>query len=414
MTGAQLVIPFRGERFADSSRLSRLIAPPYDVISPPERTRLAAGDPHNIVYLILPEAGAEDRYLHAARLLETWRHDHVLVRDPGPSVYVVAQEYQLPGGEWRTRTGFFAAVAAEPYEARRVLPHEKTHAGPKADRLALLRATATSLESIFLLAPDSGGALAGALLGATRGVPAVSAELGGVRMRLWVLTGSAAEELASLASRAPLYIADGHHRYETAVAYARGNPKADRVLSFVVSASDPGLTVLPTHRVIFAPGRDIPQLITRWRTWFDVGRIAPCADRVERLAQLGADTTACLVALPDADDLTLVLKPDAPLDQVRELGRSPAVRRLDVAIVETLVVKEILGAGTSTPTLTYTPDAREAFETVRQGNATSAVLLNPTRVEQVFAVADAGDVMPQKSTYFVPKVPAGLVLRPLS
>src|SRR5207245_2069797 len=124
----------------------------------------------------------------------------------------------------------------------------------------------------------------------------------------------------------PLYIADGHHRYETAVAHARENPGADRVLAFIVSAADPGLTVLPTHRVIFAPGRDIAQLVTRWRRWFDVGRVAPCADRIERLAEL----------------------------------------------------------------------------------------LNPTKVEQVFAVADAGDVMPPKSTYFVPKVPSGLVLRPIT
>src|SRR5205807_7932234 len=120
------------------------------------------------------------------------------------------------------------------------------------------------------------------------------------------------------------------------------------------------------------------------RRWFDVGRVAPCADRIERLAELGARTTACLVALPAGDDLTLVLKPDAPLAEVPSIGKSPAVRVLDVAIVETLVVKEILGAGTSTPTLAYTPDAREAFDAVRRGNATSAVLLNPTRVEQVF------------------------------
>ena len=120
------------------------------------------------------------------------------------------------------------------------------------------------------------------------------------------------------------------------------------------------------------------------------------------------------MALPDGDDLTLVLRPDAPLAEVPELGTNAAVRALDVAIVEALVVKEILSAGTSTPTLTYTPDARAAFEAVRNGNATSAVLLNPTRVEQVLAVADAGAVLPPKSTYFVPKVPSGLVLRPLS
>jgi len=415
-TPAQLVVPFRGERFAAAQPLPKLIAPPYDVIPPPERARLAAAEAHNIVHLILPEApvGA-DRYARAAELLADWRRDGVLTADPAPAVYVVAQEYQAPGsgGEWRTRTGMFGAVSAEPYETRRIRPHEKTHAGPKADRLALLRATRTSLESIFLLAPDPDSALLAGLRQVTRAPPAARAELDGVRLKLWVVGEPEASRLALLASRFPLYIADGHHRYETAAAYALEDPRADRVLAFIVSAADPGLAILPTHRVIFAPGRDIAQLVIRWRRWFDVGRVAPCADRIERLAELGARGPACIVALPGGDDLSLVVKPDAPLASVPQLGRSPAARTLDVAIIETLVVHEILSAGTSTPSLTYTPDARQALEAVRRGNATSAVLLNPAKVEQVFAVADAGDVMPPKSTYFVPKVPSGLVLRPL-
>jgi uncharacterized protein (DUF1015 family) len=419
MTLPQLVVPFRGERFRDAGNLSRLIAPPYDVIAPPERARLAAADPHNIVHLILPEApptgkGEADRYAAAAARLAEWRAQGVLATDPVPAVYVVAQRYRLPTGEERTRVGMFAAVAAEPYETRRVLPHEKTHAGPKADRLALLRATRTSLESIFLLAPDADGALAAALKNMTARAPTAKAELDGVGIRLWVVSGEDATRLTQLASRGALYIADGHHRYETAVAYAQENPASDRVLSLIVSARDPGVTVLATHRIIFAPGREVGQLVEHWRRWFDVGRVAPCADRLERLAQLGAGgtRTACLVALPQGNDLSLVLKPDAPLDTAA-LGTSTAARTLDAAIVEALVVREILRSGAPTPTLTYTADPREAFDAVRNGVATSAVLLNPTRVEQVFAVADAGDVMPQKSTYFVPKVPSGLVLRPL-
>jgi uncharacterized protein (DUF1015 family) len=403
-TPAQLVVPFRGERFAAAQPLPRLIAPPYDVIAPPERARLAAADAHNIVHLILPEAPAgADRYVRAAELLAEWRRDGVFAADAAPAVYVVAHEDQVPG----------RAVSAEPYETRRIRPHEKTHAGPKADRLALLRATRTSLESIFLLAPDPDGALLAGLRRVTGTPPAARAELDGVRLKLWVVGEPDASRLALLASRFPLYIADGHHRYETAAAYAREDPRADRVLAFIVSAGDPGLAILPTHRVIFAPGRDVAQLVARWRRWFEVGRVAPCADRIVRLAELGGRGPACIVALPGGDDLSLVLKPDAPLATVPQLGRSPAARTLDVAIIEALVVHEILSAGTSTPSLTYTPDARQAFDAVRRGNATSAVLLNPAKVEQVFAVADAGDVMPPKSTYFVPKVPSGLVLRPI-
>jgi uncharacterized protein (DUF1015 family) len=410
-----LVAPFRGERYAAKDRLSALIAPPYDVISPEERGRYAARDLHNIVHLILPEAPpAEDRYARAAALVAAWRAEGVLKTDAAESVYVMAQDYTLPGSGARTRIGMFAAVRAEPFATRRVRPHEKTHSAPKADRLALLRATRTSLESILLVAPDSDRALAQALARTAVGVPAARAELDGVGIRMWTAQGDKAAELAALAGREPLYIADGHHRYETAVTYARDDPRADRLLSLVVSAGDPGLAILPTHRIIFGAAPDATNLIEGWRTWFNVGRVAPCMDRIERLAELGRDGTACIVAFPDAYDVTLTLKPDAPLDRVPELGRTLAVRALDVARIDALVVRHILGAGTATPMLAYTADPRAAFDAVRSGQAAAAVLLNPTKVEQVFAVADAGDVMPPKSTYFVPKVPSGLVLRPLA
>jgi uncharacterized protein (DUF1015 family) len=304
-----------------------------------------------------------------------------------------------------------AAVRAEPFATRRVRPHEQTHSAPKADRLALLRATAANLESIFLLAPDPDRMLAQALVKRASGVPAARAELDGVGIRLWVVSGDQAAELARLAGRAQLYIADGHHRYETAVAYAREQPSADRVLSFIVSAGDPGLTILPTHRIIFGAGRDTTKLVAAWREWFEVGRVAPCMDRVERLAELGRERTACIVAFPGAYDVSLVLKNDAALDSVPELRKTPAIRALDVARVEALVVQRILGAGTATPSLAYTPDPHAAFDAVRNGRAAAAVLLNPTKVRDVFAVADAADAMPPKSTYFVPKVPSGLVVR---
>ena len=409
--GTPLVLPFRGERYARPS-LDAVLAPPYDVISPEARKTLAARDPHNIVHLILPEAPvAEDKYARAAELLALWRRDGTLATDPGPAVYVVAQDYALPSGERRTRVGMLAAVAAESYDTRRIRPHERTHSGPKADRLALLRETRTGLESIFLLAPDADRGLTRALLEVSATPPAAQGTLDGVAHRLWVITGAAADRLAERASAGALYIADGHHRYETAVAYARENPAADRVMAFVVSAHDPGLVVLPTHRVIYGAGRDVSHLIEQWRLWFEVTPSGLVTDPVAHLARAGAAHPACFVALP-GDGLTLVLRSNAPLDDIPGLGTSPALRSLDVAVIEPLVVKQILGAGTSTPTLTYTPDAQAALNAVRKGHAAAAVLLNPTKVAQVLAVADAGEVMPQKSTYFVPKVPAGLVLKP--
>ncbi|HEX4601553.1 MAG TPA: DUF1015 domain-containing protein, partial [Gemmatimonadales bacterium] len=209
-----LVTAFRGERYAASQRLGALIAPPYDVISREDRARYAAQDPHNIVHLMLPEAPAgDDRYAHAATLLATWRRAGVLAADGVDSVYLVAQDYALPSGERRTRRGLLAAVRAEPFGTGRVRPHEHTHAAPRADRLALLRATRTNLESIFLFAPDPDRALAQALAAGATGVPTARAELEGVGIRLWVVSGEQASRLAALASRGPLYIADGHHRY---------------------------------------------------------------------------------------------------------------------------------------------------------------------------------------------------------
>ena len=412
MTAAKpLVLPFRGERYA-SATLDRVLAPPYDVISPDERKALAARDPHNMVHLILPEAAvAEEKYAQAAARLAEWRKAGVLQADPGPSVYVVAQDYTLPSGERRTRVGMLAAVSAEPYDTRRVKPHEKTHSGPKADRLALLRETRTGLESIFLLAPDLDRGLTRALVEVTTAAPAARGTLDGVDHRLWVVTGDAGEQLARRASAGALYIADGHHRYETAVAYAREHPAADRVMAFIVSAHDPGLVVLPTHRVIYGAGRDVSHLVEQWKLWFEVTPSGLAADPVAYLARAGQSSPACFVALPEGG-LTLVLRANAPLDDIPGLGTNPALRALDVAVIEPLVVKQILGAGTSTPTLTYTPDAKAALDAVHKGHAAAAVLLNPTKVSQVVAVADAGEVMPQKSTYFVPKVPAGLVLKP--
>jgi uncharacterized protein (DUF1015 family) len=398
----ELVVPFRGERYRETGSLSRLIAPPYDVIDAAARARFAALDEHNIVHLMLPEApGRSDRYGWAGEQLVQWRRNGVLVRDAEPAVYVMAQGARL---------GVFVGLAAEGYDLRRVRPHEKTHAGPKADRLALLRTTRTNLESIFLLAPDRDRALEHALADVAKHAPEATAELDGVQIRFWRVRGEDASRFPL--PDAPLYIADGHHRYETASAYARENPAADRVLAFLVSAEDPGLVVLPTHRLIYGTGHRADAVVAAWRNWFDVAPVPTGVDPVGYLTQLGHDRTACLVASPDGPVLGLALKPDARLDEFRDLGASPAVRALDVARVETLVVRPLLRADASTPTLGYTANAREALASARQG-ACTAVLLNPTRVAQVFAVADAGDVMPPKSTYFAPKVPSGLVLRPV-
>jgi uncharacterized protein (DUF1015 family) len=366
-----------------------LIAPPYDVISPAERARFAALDAHNIVHVMLPEAADGDRYAHAAKLLAAWRSDGTLVRDGEPSVYVLAQDYALPSGERKSRVGVFVALAAEGYEPRRVRPHERTHAGPKADRLALLRATRTSLESIFVIAPDADGSLARALREIASQPAAANAELAGVAIRLWVVQGGAAADLARLVSAAPVYMADGHHRYETASTYATENAAASRLLTFVVSAKDQGLTILPTHRVIYGAPVEPTDVAAEWGPRLEVSDLAPDAPR---------EANCWIVAWPGERRQRLVPNPPWPPLSEMEL----------IAMGDYIVRSIVQHAGTAQ--LVYTPDAREAVGAVTKSGASAAVLLPAPKVATVFEVADANGIMPPKSTYFFPKVPAGLVI----
>lgn len=395
-----------GEHFADLGGLSDLIAPPYDVIADAERARLAR-NPHNIVHLILPD-GNGDRYAAAARTLGGWRADGTLVRDDEPAAYVLAQEFTTPDKRTHVRTGLLAGVSVEPYSAGRVRPHEKTHAGPKVDRLALMTATRTMFESLFFLAPDKGGALSRALADVTLREPRARAVLDGVQIRLWRVSGPGATALTAAAG-GTLYIADGHHRFETAVAYRGGNPKADRTAGLIVPLVDPGLIVLATHRLIRGDMIPPDRLAGALDGAFSVESIEPELDPMALLADRRRSGTSCIVVLPGGRTLLATLKPGA---DVQAAGTGMAAK-LDVALVDALAVgpmKAIAGAGA---TVGYSASAAEVLDEVGSGRAAAGVMLAPTRVEDVIAVADAGEFMPQKSTYFVPKVPSGLVLLPV-
>jgi uncharacterized protein (DUF1015 family) len=334
------VRPFRALRYAEP--LEPLVAPPYDVISDEARAGYLARSPHNIVHLTLPDS-PED----ASRDLANWRNDGVLVEEE-PRYWWVAQGYTGPDGVERTREGFAASVPATPYAAGEVLPHERTHAGPKEGRLRLLRATRTQLEPIFLLYD------AEPLLRRPDGEPAMDVTEGGVRTRVWPVEGG------ELEVGTPLLIADGHHRYETAVAYREEHPEATHTFAILVSSRAPGLEIFPTHRLAQALG-DVP------------------GQRV-----------------------------DAPGDGVT-LYRDGAYTR--VATEDDFgprVVESFAPEGVS-----YTAYADEAIAAVDRGDAAAAFLLQPVTVEQVARFAHAGETMPQKSTFFYPKLTSGLLLHPI-
>ncbi len=404
-----LVSPFVGERYRNSADVSRLISPPYDVISSSQREAYQARNDHNIVRLILPE-GNGDRYARAAETLRTWRADGVLVRDDSPSVYVVRQEFEDPEGQSHVRTGVIAAVAVEPYSRERVRPHEKTHRGPKEDRLALMRSTRAMFEALLMMARDSSGELQERLQAVTVADPDVQAHLESVSVFVWRIFGADAGILTrAAAGDGALYIADGHHRYETANAYREENPAADRTLAMIVPLGDPGLVVLPTHRLI--TGDSIDEIAVRRlaRDSFDIAELGSFDEGQTVLAAHRNRSTACVVCLPGTRTFSLQLKADLNFARL-PLPEAPSVRALDITRIDKLIVDELEALAGVRARRWYDASARSVADAVDSGKAAAGVLVNPTGVEQVLAVADAGAFMPQKSTFFAPKVPSGLVI----
>ena len=404
----QLVTTFVGERYHDVGMTSDLIAPPYDVITTDQRRIYRERSEHNIVRLILP-AGNGDRYAHAATMLNSWRTQGVLAKDDEPSVYVVRQEFTTPDGEQRARTGVIGAVAVEPYSHGRIRPHEKTHRGPKEDRLALMKATRAMFEALLMMSRDSDGALLEELRSATEGEPEVEAQLAGARISLWRVSGRAGESIAAAASGGDgLYIADGHHRYETAETYRGMVPEADRTLALIVPLGDPGLEVLPTHRIIHGDQVDQPALMSRLGPAFEVTTLASTHD-AETYVGAADGQARCVVYLPGPRYLGLRLNEGIELSHLPYADES-TVTDLAVAKIDSLVVEQIRAMSLTAGKISYSPSAKDAIQLVYSEGAAGAVLVSPTTVEQVLEVSDAGGFMPQKSTYFDPKVPSGLVV----
>jgi uncharacterized protein (DUF1015 family) len=349
------VQPFRAVRYDEEAAgpLARLVAPPYDVLGPEERARFLAESPFNVVHLTLPENDYE-----AASLWREWLDHGVLVRDADAACWWLEQDFVGPDGVARTRGGLVVALRAEPYSAGVILPHERTHAGPKEGRLRLLRALRAHVEPLFFLYD---GVLEG-----PGGAPLLDVELEGVRNRLWRVEGEPPPALAD----AQLLIADGHHRYETALAFHEedGSEGSAWLLAVIVPTEQEGLTIFPTHRLV----DDV-----------DVSRGEPSDEAPLEL--LGRGTGPVLYR----GGQSYALDPDGA--------------GTDAAAIEPLV----------NGTVRYTPRAEEAVELVDSGEAGAALLLRAPTIEQVRETARRGETMPQKSTYFYPKLPSGLLFLPL-
>jgi uncharacterized protein (DUF1015 family) len=406
---------------AKTGGLQNVVAPPYDVIDADGRAALAARSPYNVVQIDLPQSDDGDPYADAAALLERWRADGAVVQDDQPALWALTQDYIGPDGRERTRRGFLARVRVEDYGPGRIRPHERTHPGPREDRLRLTRATRANLSPIFALFSDPAGDAWGALERAMRDdAPwGETTDDDGTVNRLWRVDELAAIETARATLRtAELLIADGHHRYETARVYAEevgGEGPHRYVLMCLVALQDPGLTVFPTHRLVRGLRPDQHEtLANALRAGFDIeplddtSKLAPATNEQVKIGYIDAHFRRPFM---------LTLKDQATADAVLA-DHAEAYRRLDTAVLEGLILKGALEMTDEDidhlSGLGYARDADQAVKLVESGDYDAAFFMAPTPIERVQQVAAAGESMPPKSTYFFPKVPTGLLFNPLS
>jgi len=424
--------PLRYDLARLSDGLASVVAPPYDVIDAAQRSELAARSPHNVVRLILPEGEGDSKYAHAAEILEAWRRDGALVRDDVPAFYRYDQTFSPPdGGEAITRRGFLALVRLSPFSERNILPHERTLSGPKEDRLKLFRATRTNLSPGFMLYRDPRHAL-DAPLDTAEPLTELTTPDGVRHVVSRVTRRDAMSAIVEGVARSQLLIADGHHRYETALRYshevdathprASANAEHRFFMAFLANGDDPKLVVFPTHRHVHSLAHfSFDEMLTRAHGAFDVRPLAVGASAEQIRAALdeakGRGPTIAAAA-PDGRVAILTLRSDVDLSRHPTLGARPDVlRHTDVAVLHSAILEHILGitpeAQAAKTNIWYPQDARGSLAELRGGKGDVLFVMNATPVADVRRVAEAGEVMPQKSTFFYPKVLTGLAIHTL-
>jgi len=437
------IIPFRGIRYSAErlGDLSLAMAPPYDVISPELQDELYGRHENNVVRLDFGKASpsdteSENRYTRSRDALEQWLAEGVLRVEDEPCLYLYRMDYEMPAGVRKTLNGIICMLRLEEWHRGVVLPHERTLKGPKLDRMELIKATGVSASQIFSLYSDPAKTITTAMEKAVSGrkpdIEAVDDD--GAVHRVWAVSDHDAVKAAqaTLASR-PVFIADGHHRYETALAYrdicrARGKYTGDEPFNFVpmylANMEEDGLTVLPTHRLV-SDVRRLPssEIIESASRYFHIEelRFSPedesgrRRELVERLKSKGETAQSFgYYHLGDSSYYILTIKDMAYVKEALGCERAAAYCNLDVTVLHSLIIERILGIDTEeiarSQPVKFEKDAGRAIERVRSGEFDACFLLNPTKVHEVKDVALVGEVMPQKSTYFYPKLLTGLVI----
>jgi uncharacterized protein (DUF1015 family) len=426
------VRPFRALHYdlGKVGSLDAVAAPPYDVIDAAGRARLLERSPYNAVAIDLPKPFAADPafdpaksppaepYAEAARTIDAWRAEGALIEDAEPSIWALTQDYTAPDGSHHSRHGVLARVRVEDYESGGIRPHERTHPGPLQDRLELTRATGYNLSPIFSLSSEDAWPLVEPALG---GEPWGEArDESGTLSRVWRIADPAIHAaVTELLAGAELLIADGHHRYETARAYrdeVGGEGPHNYTLMALTGLDDPGLTVFPTHRLLSGIAAD-PERMRRLggglRELFDSEEVG--TDAIDPAGAQGIGVFGLYDSF-HKQAYRLRLKDPGALDRVLA-GKPEAYRRLDSAILETLVLKGLAGMSDEDIDgrhgLEYAKSVPDALARVDSGEYDVAFILRPVPVEQIRAVAATAENMPPKSTYFFPKVMTGLAFNPV-
>ncbi|MBO8167775.1 MAG: DUF1015 domain-containing protein [Thermoanaerobacteraceae bacterium] len=425
------IVPIKGLRYNQNkiTNIADVLTPPYDVIDPVAQQLFYDRHPYNIIRLELGKTYADDdtnnnRYTRAAKTFRQWWENGILVQDDKPSIYLYQQQFTVQDKTY-TRTGFICGLQCEEYAPGAVLPHEETLPKAKEDRKKLMEACHANFSCIFGLYDEPEMKVQSLLLAACKGKKPDYAITDGqnVTHLLWAIQDQELiAEVQRILADKTVYIADGHHRYETALAHAEemralGNPGYEHVMVTLVNLHDEGLVILPTHRLLKnIPELNMEQLLHSVADYFEIEKIAATEHGVEE--RLSSTRQTSFVLYPGGEEAyQLTLKGSCKPETLHGHDKSVPWRQLDVSILHSLILEKHLGIGSaqraSGKYLAYTRDAQEALTKVQSGEYQLAVFMKPTKVEQVIAVAAAGDKMPQKSTYFYPKLITGLVINPL-
>ena len=442
------IIPFKGilynkEKIRD---MKDVVAPPYDVISPPEQEELYKRHENNVVRLILGKESDSDtpdnnRYTKAKDSFDSWQKDSILIKDAFPSIYVYSQEYHLgetEGFEKKRRLGFIALSKLENFGEGKIHPHENTLAKPKEDRLKLMQHCNANFSSIFGLFSDPSKRIDSVLKDYMRHSPLYDlVDDAGMRHTLWAIRDNRAIKIiTSVMSDKQIFIADGHHRYETAINYRNemrgklpnfsGEELYNYVMMYFTNTNSEGLSILPIHRLVSnLSDFDKKKIVEKAGEFFNIEKLSLNESDEKTVKQKlfsdikerGEKEHIFGMYLGNDEYLLLTLKDEDVLDRLITNSRHPSWKKLDVTILHTLLIEKVLGVSEKNlaeqKNITYTISGDEAIKDVKAGKYQIALFLNPTKIEEVKDVATAGEKMPQKSTFFYPKLITGLVMNKL-